>query len=152
MRRDLNTMRRYATIMQILDVDNPGLPDLQFVLMVAALCTADIPNLNVPEDVRQKVFDRCWALLHDTPPPARSAQRVLELREGDEVTLDALVEVIRDTLHAYGYATMTWDHGPSEPTQSTSPDAQPLIDRLKYWDPANRPPADESDDAGRHES
>jgi len=53
--------------MQTLDVDNPGLPDLQFVLMVAALCTADVPSLNVPEDVRRTVFDRCWALLHDTP-------------------------------------------------------------------------------------
>ena len=136
--------------MQTLDVDNPGLPDLQFVLMVAALCTADIPSLNVPEDVRRTVFDRCWALLHDTPSPAGNAHRVLDLRAGDEVTLDALVAVIRNTLHDHGYATLTWDHGPSEPTQSTSPDAQPLIDRLQYWDPAHPPPVDGPSEAGQN--
>ena len=136
--------------MQTLDVDNPGLPDLQFVLMVAALCTADIPSLNVPEDVRRTVFDRCWALLHDTPPPAGNAQRVLDLRAGDDVTLDALVAVIRNTLHDHGYTTLTWDHGPSEPTQSTSPDAQPLIDRLRYWDPAQPPPVDGPSEAGHN--
>ena len=136
--------------MQTLDVDNPGLPDLQFVLMVAALCTADIPSLNVPEDVRRTVFDRCWALLHDTPPPAGNAQRVLDLRAGAEVTLEALVAVIRNTLHDHGYTTLTWDHGPSEPTQSTSPDAQPLIDRLQYWDPAHPPPVDGPPEAGRN--
>ena len=103
--------------------------------MVAALCTADIPTLNVPEDVRRMVFDRCWALLHDTPPPTEKEQRVLDLREGDEVALDALVEVICGTLNAQGYSQMIWDHVPSEPTQSTSPDAKPLIDRLQYWDP-----------------
>ena len=135
--------------MQTLDVDNPGLPDLQFVLMVAALCTAEIPSLNVPEDVRRVVFDRCWALLHDTPPPAEKPQRVLDLREGDDVTLEALVEVIRNTLHDHGCATLTWDHGPSEPTRSTSPDAQPLIDRLQYWDPAHPPPVDGPSEAGR---
>ncbi len=128
--------------MQILDINHSELPDLQFVLMVSALCTAEIPTLNVPEDVRRVVFDRCWALLHDAPPPTEKKQRVLDLREGDEVALDALVEVIRSTLNAQGYAQMTWDHGPSEPTQSTSPDAQPLIDRLQYWDPANPPPVD----------
>ena len=136
--------------MQTLDLDNPGLPDLQFVLMVAALCTADIPSLNVPEDVRRMVFDRCWALLNDAPPPAGNAQRVLDLRAGDEVTLDALVAVIRNTLHDHGYATLTWDHGPSEPTQSTSPDAEPLIDRLQYWDPAHPPPVDGPSEAGRN--
>ena len=136
--------------MQTLDVDNPGLPDLQFVLMVAALCTADIPSLNVPKDVRRTVFDRCWALLHDTPPPAGNAQRVLDLRAGDDVTLEALVAVIRNTLHDHGYATLTWDHGPSEPTQSTSPDAQPLIDRLQYWDPAHPPPVDGPSEAGQN--
>jgi len=128
--------------MQTLDVDNPGLPDLQFVLMVAALCTADMPSLNVPEDVRRTVFDRCWALLHDTSPPTEPSLRVLDLREGDDVTLDALVAVIRNTLHAHGYANMTWDHGPSEPTQSTSTDAHPLTDRLQYWDPVHPPPVD----------
>ena len=120
--------------------------------MVAALCTADVPTLNVTEDVRRTVFDRCWALLHDTPPPAENKQRVLDLREGDAVTLDALVEVIRGTLDEHGYSQLTWDHEPSDPTQSSSPDAQPLIDRLEYWDPANLPPADGSNDAESRES
>lgn len=128
--------------MQTLDVNNPGLPDLQFVLMVVALCTADVPSLNVSEDVRRMIFDRCWALLHDTPTPEENTQRVLDLREGDEVALEALVEVIRSTLHEHGYSRMTWDQGPSEPSQSTSPDAKPLIDRLQYWDPADPPPVD----------
>ncbi len=136
--------------MQTLDVNNPGLPDLQFVLMVAALFTADIPTLNVPEDVRRMVFDRCWALLHDTPPPTEKEQRVLDLREGDEVALDALVEVICSTLNAQGYSQMIWDHVPSEPTQSTSPDAKPLIDRLQYWDPAHPPPVDEPPEASHN--
>ena len=126
--------------MQTLDINHSELPDLQFVLMVVALCTADIPTLNVPEDVRRTVFDRCWALLHDTPPPTEPSQRTLDLRQGDDVTLDALVEVIRSTLNERGYAQMTWDHEPSEPTQPTSPDARPLIDRLQHWDPVNPPP------------
>lgn len=136
--------------MQTLDVDQPGLPDLQFVLMVAALCTADIPSLNVSEDVRRTVFDRCWALLHDTPPPTEKNQRVLDLREGDDVTLEALVEVICRTLNEHGYSRMTWDHEPSEPTRSTSPDAQPLTDRLQYWDPAHPPPVDGPPETGHN--
>ena len=59
--------------MQTLDVENPGLPDLQFVLMVLALCTSDLPTLNAPEAVRQTVFHRCWALIHEGPPPERKA-------------------------------------------------------------------------------
>ena len=57
--------------MQTLDVENNGLPDLQFVLMVLALCTSDLPTLNVPEPVRHTIFHHCWALLHDAPPPER---------------------------------------------------------------------------------
>ncbi len=136
--------------MQTLDVENPGLPDLQFVLLVAALCTAEIPSLNVSDEVRRIVFDRCWALLHDTPPPAEPPQRVLDLRAGDEVTLEALVEVIRHTLRAHGYSHLVWDHAPSEPSQSTSPDAQPLIDRLQYWDPVDPPPVDEPPEPSHH--
>ncbi len=136
--------------MQTLDINHSELPDLQFVLMVVALCTADIPTLNVPEDVRRTVFDRCWALLHDTPPPTEPSQRTLDLRQGDDVTLDALVEVIRSTLNERGYAQMTWDHEPSEPTQATSPDARPLIDRLQHWDPVNPPPVDGPHDPGQN--
>lgn len=126
--------------MQTLDVNHPELPDLQFALMVLALCTSDIPTLNVPEEVRNTVFDRCWALLHATPPPTTKAQRVLDLRQGDAVTLDALVTVIRTTLTDRGYTQLTWDHAPSEPTQRTSPEAQPLIDRLRAWNPTPPPP------------
>lgn len=126
--------------MQTLDVNHPELPDLQFALMVLALCTSDIPTLNVPEEVRNTVFDRCWALLHATPPPTTKAQRVLDLRQGDAVTLDALVTIIRTTLTDHGYTQLTWDHVPSEPTQRTSPEAQPLIDRLRAWNPMPSPP------------
>lgn len=136
--------------MQTLDVNHSELPDLQFALMVVALCTSDVPTLNVPEDVRRTVFDRCWALLHDTPPPTDPRRRTLDLRQGDEVTLDALVEVIRSTLNERGYTHVTWDHEPSEPTQATSPDAQPLIDRLQHWDPVNPPPADGPHDPGQN--
>jgi len=128
--------------MQTLDVHDPGLPDLQYVLMVVALCTSDLPTLNLPEDARQTVFNRCWALLHDSPPPTEREKRVLDLRQGDEVTLEALVQVIRNTFTEYGCSQLTWDHPPSEPTQTTSPDAKPLIDRLQHWDPVNPPPVD----------
>ena len=55
--------------MQTLDVNHPGLPDLQFVLMVLALCSSELESLNIPESLRQSLFDRCWAMLHDEPPP-----------------------------------------------------------------------------------
>ena len=123
--------------MQTLDVENNGLPDLQFVLMVLALCTSDLPTLNVPEPVRQTIFHRCWALLHDAPPPERREERVLDLREGTEVTLEAMVEMIRGTLSEHGITRLTWDHPPSEPTRATTPEALPLVDRLQklYPDP-----------------
>ncbi len=133
--------------MQTLDIHNPGIPDLQFVLMVGALCTSDLPSLNVPLSIRRLVFDRCWALLHDTPPPEDPQHRVLDLRHGDEVTLEALVEVIRSTFADEGYTQLTWDHAPSEPTLSSSPGAQSLIDRLQHWDPVDPPPVDGSGDA-----
>jgi len=136
--------------MQTLDIKNPELPDLQFVLMVAALCTADIPTLSVPEEVRQTVFGRCWGLLHDTPAPKDPTQRVLDLRQGDDVTLEALVEVIQRTLMDHGYDQLTWDHEPSEPTQSSSPDAKPLLERLQHWDPVDPPPAEGSGDAEKN--
>ncbi len=136
--------------MQTLDIHNPDIPDLQFVLMIGALCTSDMPTLNVPEEVRRLVFDRCWAMLHDTPPPEEPTQRVLDLRQGDEVTLEALVEVIRSTLTDQGYDQLTWDPTPSEPTQFTSPEAQSLIDRLQHWDPVDLPPVDGASEAGNN--
>lgn len=133
--------------MQTLDIHNPGLPDLQFVLMVGALCTAEIPTMNAPEEVRSLVFDRCWALLHDTLPPEEPKQRVLDLRQGDEVTLEALVEVIQRTFSDHGYNQLTWEHEASEPTQPPSPEVKPLLDRLQAWDPIDPPPVDGASEA-----
>lgn len=122
--------------MQTLDVNDSGLPDLQFVLMVLALCTSELPTLNVPEDVRQTLFHRCWALMHDTPPPANKEARVLDLRDGTELTLEAVVDVIKRTLAEHGIARLTWDHPSSEPTQDTTPAARPLVERLQKLYPA----------------
>ena len=132
--------------MQTLDVNDSGLPDLQFVLMVLALCTADLPTLNVPEPVRQTIFHRCWALLHDAPLPERREERVLDLREGTEVTLEAMVEMIRSTLSEHGIAQLTWDHPPSAPTQATTAEALPLVERLQKLYPE---PPDIADDPNR---
>jgi hypothetical protein len=123
--------------MQTLDVNRPGLPDLQFVLMVLALCTSDLPTLNVPEPLRQVIFHRCWALVHDGPLPAEKKERVLDLREGTETTVEAMVEVIRSALAEHGITQLTWEHPPSEPTHDTTPAALPLVERLQklYPDP-----------------
>lgn len=129
--------------MQTLDVNNPGLPELQFVLMVVALCTSELDTLNIPVSLRKTVFDRCWALMYKTPPPNDPAQRVLDLRSGDEVALQALVDVIRATLNEHGISTLTWDHAPSETTQSTTPDALPLVQRLQQLYPASPDIADQ---------
>jgi hypothetical protein len=129
--------------MQTLDVENTGLPDLQFVLMVLALCTSDLEALNVPDDVRRTVFDRCWALLHNTPSPERKKDRVLDMRNGTELTLEAMVAVIKGTLAEHSITQLTWDHPPSAPTRQTTPEALPLVERLKKLYPA---PPDTADD------
>lgn len=129
--------------MQTLDVENPDLPDLQFVLMVLALCTSDLPTLNVPEDVRQTIFHRCWVLMHDTPPPAKAEDRVLDLRDGTDLTLEAMVEVIQRTLSSHGITQLRWDHPSSEPTRATTPQALPLVDRLQKLYPADPDIADD---------
>jgi hypothetical protein len=126
--------------MQRLDLRHPGVPDLQFVLMVGALCTADLESLNAPQTVRDVVFDRCWALLQEAPPPQEKAQRVLDLRQGDETTLEALVNMIRSTFEEYGFAELTWDQPPSAPTRETTPEALPLVERLEKL----YPPVEES--------
>ena len=126
--------------MQSLDVKHPGLPDLQFVLLVIALCTSGLSNLNIPSELRTTIFDRCWALLRDTPPPTRPDDRVLDLRQGTDLTLDAMMEVIRRLLLDAGITTITWDHPPSEPTQGSSPEALPLIERFQQLYPPNDPP------------
>ena len=131
--------------MQTLDVQNPGLPDLQFVLMVVALSTSDLDSLNVPVAVREALFNRCWALLHETPPPERKEERVLDLRHGDETMLEAMVEVIRRTFHEEGITHLKWEHPPSEPTRSTTPEAQPLVERLQKLHPAESLPPESSE-------
>ena len=117
--------------MQTLDIQRPGMPDLQFVLMVIALCTSGLSTLNIPESLRTEIFDRCWALLHQEPPPSRREERVLDLRGGTELTLDAMVETIRTLLIEAGITVLSWDHPVSEPTLPSSPEALPLIERLQ---------------------
>jgi hypothetical protein len=116
--------------MQTLDIDRPDMPDLQFALLVTALCTSRLSKCNVPEALRATIFNRCWSLIHDGPPPATLEERVLDLRPWTEVTLEAMVEIIRNVLTDAGIRTLTWDHPASEPTRASTPEAQPLIERL----------------------
>ncbi len=122
-------------LMQRLDLHQPGLPDLQFVLMVAALCTSDVELMNVPLSVRDRVFNRCWALLHEGPPPTEPKARVLDLMSGDDVTLEALVNVIRQTFEEHGFSELTWDHPPTEPSRESSPEVRPLVERIQQLYP-----------------
>lgn len=100
--------------MQSLDVNDPQMPDLQFVLFVSALCTSNLKTVNLSDELRQTIFNRCWALLHEGPPPADPAERVLDLRGGTELTLDACVSTIRSLLADAGIAVLRWDHPVSE--------------------------------------
>lgn len=117
--------------MPTLDVQNPDMPDLQFVLFVSALCTSDLTTINVPHDLRQTIFDRCWSLLHTEPPPTTPQERVLDLRGGTELTLDACAATIRSLLLEAHITTVVWDHPVSEPSMNSTPEALPLIDRLR---------------------
>lgn len=126
--------------MQRLDLRHPELPDLQFVLMVTALCTSDLETMNAPSSVREAVFNRCWALMHEDPPPVNRPERVLDLKHSNEITLEALVHVIRQTFEEHGFLELTWDHQPSKPTRESTPEAGPLLERLQEW----KPPSDES--------
>ena len=123
--------------MPSLDIHNPGMPDLQFVLFVSALCTADLTTLNVPDDLRAEIFDRCWSLIHTEAPPTDRRERVLDLRGGTELTLEACLSTIRSLLADANIRILTWDHPVSEPTRESTPAAKPLIDRLGrlYPDP-----------------
>jgi hypothetical protein len=121
--------------MQSLNIDRPGMPDLQFVLMVLALCTSGLKTLNVPESLRNTLFDRCWALIHEGPPPNNPEDRILDLRAGTELTLEAMAETIRALFAEAGITQLTWDHPPSEPTRQSTPEAKPLIDRLQQFNP-----------------
>src|SRR5688500_18218368 len=121
--------------MQSLNIERPGMPDLQFVLMVLALCTSDLKTLNVPQSLRDTLFDRCWALIHEGPPPTNPKERILDLRAGTELTLDAMAETIRGLFAEAGITQLTWDHPPSDPTRQSTPEAKPLIDRLRQFNP-----------------
>jgi hypothetical protein len=121
--------------MPSLDIHRPGMPDLQFVLFSVALCTSGLQSLNVPQDLRQVIFDRCWSLINTDPPPTKPEARVLDLRGGDETTLEALVEIIRTSLTQAGITILTWDHPPCEPTRPSTPAAKPLIERLQQLYP-----------------
>lgn len=116
--------------MPTLNVQNPGMPDLQFVLFVSALCTANLETINVDQELRETIFNRCWTLLHTDAPPVDPKKRVLDLRQGTELTLEACVSTIRSLLSEAGVTTLIWDHPVSEPTQESTPAAQPLIERL----------------------
>ena len=131
--------------MQSLNIQHPGMPDLQFVLLVSALCTSDLATLNVPEELRRRVFDSCWALVSTNPPPSNPGERVLDLRSGTELTLEALVATIRQLFAEAGIFALTWDHAPSDPTQPSSPAAEPLIDRLQKFYPDPPPTSHPSD-------
>ncbi len=131
--------------MQSLNIQHPGMPDLQFVLLVSALCTSDLATLNVPEELRRRVFDSCWRLVSTDPPPSNRGERVLDLRSGTELTLEALVATIRQLFADAGICVLTWDHPPSDPTQSSSPAAEPLIDRLQNFYPDPPPTSHPSD-------
>lgn len=121
--------------MQTLDIDRPDMPDLQFVLLVTALCSSRLTSLNVPEVLRATIFNRCWTLIHDSPLSCRPEEQVLNLRPWTELTVEAMVEVIRVVLTDAGIRTLAWDHPPSEPTRTSTPDAQPLIERLNQLYP-----------------
>ena len=122
-------------VMPSLNVQDPGMPDLQFVLFVSALCTANLNSINVSEELRRTIFDRCWALIHAEAPPNNPRERVLDLRSGTELTLEACVSTIRSLLMEADIKTLIWDHPVSEPTQKSSPEAFPLINRLRQLYP-----------------
>lgn len=113
-----------------LNVQNPEMPDLQFVLFVAALCTSNLETINVSQELRNEIFNRCWALLHTDAPPADPKERVLDLRHGTDLTLEACLSTIRALLSEAGITTLIWDHPVSDPTRESTPAAKPLIDRL----------------------
>jgi hypothetical protein len=123
--------------MQSLNVQHPGMPDLQFVLFVTALCTANLNTINVPEDLRRRIFDQCWSLVHTDAPPTNQQERVLDLRGGTELTLEACVSTIRSLLIDADIHTLVWDHPVSEPTRESTPEARPLIDRLSQLYPSD---------------
>ena len=121
--------------MQTLNLHRPDMPDLQFVLLVTALCTSRLTTLNIPNALRTTIFDRCWMLIHESPPPRRVEARVLDLRPWTELTVEAMAETLRAALTEAGIHTLAWDHRASEPTRTSTPETQVLIDRLAHLFP-----------------
>ena len=74
-----------------------------------------------------------------SPPPVKKEDRVLDLRLGDEVLLEALVTVIRQTFEEHGFSELTWEHPPSEPSRESTPEVQSLVERIQKLYP---PPED----------
>jgi hypothetical protein len=130
--------------MQTLDIHRPEMPNLQFVLFVTALCTSRLTAINIPYALRATIFNRCWTLIHESPPPGRPEDRVLDLRPWTELTVEAMVETIRVAFMEAGIQILAWEHAPSEPTSTSTPEATPLIERLAQLYP--RPP--EETDSG----
>jgi hypothetical protein len=124
--------REGGVTMQQLDIHRPEMPDLQFVLLVTALCTSRLTMLNIPTTLRTTIFDRCWVLIHDSPPPRRMEARLLDLQPWTELTVEAMAETIRRGLSEAGIHTLMWDHPPSEPTRLSigTPEALIFVDRL----------------------
>lgn len=132
--------------MQTLHIDRPEMPDLQFVLLVTALCTSRLTSLNIPESLRTTIFDRCWILIHDSPPPDKPEERILDMRPWNEMTLEAMAETIRRALTDAGIRQLTWDHPPSDSTWTSTPEALPLVDRLQHLYAPQRTTSEASDE------
>ena len=109
--------------MQTLNLHRPDMPDLQFVLLVTALCTSRLTTLNIPNALRTTIFDRCWVLIHENPPPRRTEARVLDLRPWTELTVEAMAETIRAGLTEVGIHTLAWDDRPSKPAHTSTQEA-----------------------------
>lgn len=130
--------------MQTLDIHRPEMPNLQLVLLVTALCTSRLTTLNIPYSLRATIFNRCWTLIHESPPPGRPEDRVLDLRPWTELTVEAMVETIRGVLTQAGIQIVAWEHAPSEPTRTSTPEAKPLIERLAQLFPLSPEKSDSS--------
>ena len=85
------------------------------------------------------MFNRCWALMHEEPVPVKKEDRVLDLMLGDEVMLEALVTVIRQTFEEHELSELIWEHPPSESSRESTPEVQSLVERIQKLYP---PPDD----------
>jgi len=73
--------------------------------------------------------------MNTNAPPTDPKKRVLDLRHGTELTLEACVSIIRSLLSEAGVTTLIWDHPVSDSTQDSTPAAKPLIERLSQLYP-----------------